>query len=67
MKPPHFIKLANLQATHWLTAEEEPPMAATALVGDMEILVPLAGFIDTDAESRGSTKPSANTNRKFSD
>ena len=25
-------------------------MSATALVGDMEILVPMAGFIDKDAE-----------------
>ena len=26
------------------------PMAATALAGDLEILVPMAGLIDTDAE-----------------
>ena len=26
------------------------PLAATALVGDMELLVPMAGLIDKDAE-----------------
>ena len=46
----YLIKLANLENTDWLAAGEEGPMAATALVGDMEILVPMAGFIDKDAE-----------------
>ena len=45
-----LIKLANLEQVHWLNKDDEAPMAATALVGDMEILVPLAGFIDTAAE-----------------
>ena len=45
-----LTKLANLETVHWLNQGDEAPMAATALVGEMEILVPLAGFIDTDAE-----------------
>lgn len=45
-----LIKLAGLEATHWLNAEDEAPMSATGLVGNMEILVPMAGFIDKDAE-----------------
>ena len=45
-----LLKLANLEVVHWLNAGDDAPMAATALVGDMEILVPMAGFIDTDAE-----------------
>ncbi|HEY7885377.1 MAG TPA: valine--tRNA ligase, partial [Cellvibrionaceae bacterium] len=43
-------KLANLEAIHWLQAEDEAPMAATALVGKLEILVPMAGLIDVEAE-----------------
>ena len=47
----HFlIKLASLKETHWLNQGEQAPMCATALVGEMELLVPLAGFIDKDAE-----------------
>ena len=45
-----LIKLAGLESIHWLNAGDEAPMSATALVGDMEILVPMAGFIDKDAE-----------------
>jgi valyl-tRNA synthetase len=43
-------KLAGLESTQWLNAGEEAPLSATALVGNMEILVPMAGFIDKDAE-----------------
>ena len=43
-------KLANLDSLQWLQAGEEPPVSATALVGDLEIHVPMAGLIDKDAE-----------------
>lgn len=43
-------KLAKLDSVTWLNQGEEAPMSATALVGDMEILVPMAGLIDKDAE-----------------
>ena len=45
-----LAKLAHLETTTWLNPGEEAPMSATALVGDMEILVPMAGLIDKDAE-----------------
>ncbi len=45
-----LIRLAGLEETHWLSKGDEAPMSATALVGEMEILVPMAGFIDKDAE-----------------
>lgn len=45
-----LAKLAHLEATTWLNPDEEAPMSATALVGNMEILVPMAGVIDKDAE-----------------
>ncbi len=43
-------KLAKLDSVTWLNQDEEAPMSATAFVGDMEILVPMAGLIDKDAE-----------------
>ena len=45
---PFLKKLANLESAQWL--EGEAPLAATALVGEMEVLVPMAGLIDKDAE-----------------
>ena len=43
-------KLAKLADLNWLSAGEEGPVSATALVGELEILVPMAGLIDRDAE-----------------
>lgn len=45
-----LAKLAHLETTTWLKPGEKAPMSATALVGNMEILVPMAGLIDKDAE-----------------
>ena len=38
--------LAKLESVTWLNAGDEAPMSATALVGDMKVLVPMAGLID---------------------
>jgi valyl-tRNA synthetase len=45
-----LVKLAKLSNTHWLELGDEAPMSSTALVGKMEIHVPMAGFIDKAAE-----------------
>ena len=47
---PFLIKLAKLAEITWLSENDEAPVAATALVGNLEILVPMAGLIDQDAE-----------------
>ena len=47
---PLLNKLAKLESVTVLAAGEEAPMSATALVGEMEVLVPMAGLIDKDAE-----------------
>lgn len=47
---PLLSKLAKLESVRVLAAGEEAPMSATALVGEMQILVPMAGLIDKDAE-----------------
>jgi valyl-tRNA synthetase len=51
-------KLASLESVTWLNAGDPEPMSATALVGQMEILVPMAGIIDKDAEIARLTKES---------
>ena len=46
-----FIEtLAKLEKSEWLNDGDEAPESATALVGEMKILIPLAGLIDKDAE-----------------
>ncbi len=47
---PLLNKLAKLDNVTVLAADAEAPMSATALVGDMQVLVPMAGLIDKDAE-----------------
>ncbi len=43
-------RLAGISEARALAAGESAPQAATALLGDMKILVPMAGLIDVDAE-----------------
>ncbi|MET1078902.1 MAG: valine--tRNA ligase [Pseudomonas sp.] len=47
---PLLGKLAKLESVRVLAAGEEAPMSATTLVGEMQVLVPMAGLIDKDAE-----------------
>jgi len=42
--------LAKIESAEWLKTEAEAPESATALCGKMNILIPLAGLIDKDAE-----------------
>ena len=47
---PYLQKLARLDSIEYLASSAEAPAAATQLHGDLEILVPLAGLIDVEAE-----------------
>ena len=49
-------KLSKLETVTILKNGEEAPASATALVGEMEILIPMAGLIDKDAELARITK-----------
>lgn len=42
--------LAKLESLTWLNTNENTPDAATVIVGEMKILIPLAGLIDKEAE-----------------
>jgi len=46
----YLAKLAKLESITWLAEGDTPPAAATALAGNVEILIPMAGLIDKDAE-----------------
>ena len=43
--------LAKIESAQWLKENENAPESATALVGEMKILIPLAGLIDKEAET----------------
>jgi len=52
----YLQNIARLESITVLSDGEEPPTAATALLGGMKILVPLAGLIDVGAERERLTK-----------
>lgn len=45
-----ITSLAKISSINWLEENQNPPKASIALVGDLQLLIPLAGLIDTDAE-----------------
>jgi len=47
---PFLTKLASLESVSLCSDGEEAPLSATAIAGELEILVPMAGLIDKDAE-----------------
>ncbi|MCG7601196.1 valine--tRNA ligase [Halomonas sp. McH1-25] len=47
---PFLAKLAKLGSAEWLADPAEAPLSATQLVGEMEVLVPMADLIDKEAE-----------------
>ncbi len=49
-------RVGRVESVSTLDAGEEPPAAATALLGDMRLLVPMKGLIDIDAERTRLTK-----------
>jgi valyl-tRNA synthetase len=46
----YLLKLGRLESITWLAADDNTPESAIALVGNMKILIPMAGLIDKDAE-----------------
>ena len=46
----YLKKLAKIAQIEWLSEDDDVPLATTALAGELEILVPMAGLIDKDIE-----------------
>jgi len=51
IKTQHFlVKLGRLESITWLDDNKTPPESAIALVGTLQILIPMSGLIDKAAE-----------------
>ncbi|MBI3562536.1 MAG: valine--tRNA ligase [Gammaproteobacteria bacterium] len=49
----HYIEfLARTESIRWLGGNDTAPEAATALLGNLKLLIPMAGLIDKHAESQ---------------
>jgi valyl-tRNA synthetase len=46
-----LVTLAKLDSVKWLDTHEQPPPSASAFVGELEIFIPMAGFINKEEES----------------
>jgi valyl-tRNA synthetase len=51
-----FLARVEPQAMLWLGAGELAPVAATAVVGELKLLIPMLGLIDIDAELKRLTR-----------
>ena len=52
----YLSSLGRLQSMTWLAENQAEPDSATALVGGMKILIPIAGLIDKEAENARLTR-----------
>jgi len=51
-----FLARIDPAAMRWLALGETAPAAATAVVGELKLLIPLLGLIDVDAEIKRLSK-----------
>ncbi|RUQ91488.1 valine--tRNA ligase [Legionella septentrionalis] len=58
--------LSKLSEIHCLHAEEKMPASATAVVGEIELLIPMAGLIDKQAELQRLEKEIAKLDKDIS-
>ena len=49
-------RLAKVDSLRWLDDAETPPPVSVQVVGNLKVMVPMAGLIDVDAETRRVTK-----------
>ncbi len=46
-----LMTLAKIESISWLSSNETPPQSATAFVGELEIFIPMSGFINKEEET----------------
>jgi valyl-tRNA synthetase len=46
-----LVTLAKIESIAWIANDETPPPSASAFVGELEIYIPMAGFIDLEEET----------------
>ncbi len=62
----HYLKtLGRIESVEWLSTKDEAPESATALVGEMKILIPMAGLIDKEAEEARLNKEISKRNNEI--
>src|SRR5690606_16405169 len=62
---PFLQTLANIEFKAILSDDQEPPVSATALVGQMKILIPLEGLVDIKQESQRLIKKLEKTTKEI--
>ncbi len=60
-----LLSLAKLESITWLNAGDDAPESATSLVGQMKVLIPMAGLIDKDAELKRLNKEIEKTDKAY--
>jgi len=58
-----LMSLCKLTHIHFLTENDEAPVSASAVVGEIELLIPMAGLINKDAELSRLDKEVAKLNK----
>lgn len=61
----YITSLAKIETYTWLQENDTIPQASIALVGDLQLLIPLAGLIDMDAEIKRLQKEVAKHQQDF--
>jgi len=62
----HYLEnIGRIEAITWLDTGEQAPESATALVGEMKLLIPLSGLIDKDAEIARLAKELENRSKEL--
>ncbi|MCS5711006.1 valine--tRNA ligase [Candidatus Berkiella aquae] len=59
--------LCKVENLSWLEANATVPSSATALVNDLELFIPLAGFIDKEAEAKRLNKEMEKLHKEITD
>lgn len=62
---PFLMTLAKLESIQWLDVDETPPQSASAFVGELEIFIPIAGFINKEEEAARLNREIAKLEKDF--
>jgi valyl-tRNA synthetase len=62
----HYLEnIGRIEAITWLDTGDQAAESATALVGEMKLLIPLSGLIDKDAEIARLAKELENRSKEL--
>lgn len=60
-----LMTLAKIESIEWLDDSETPPPSASAFIDDLEIFIPMAGFINKEEESARLNKEIAKLSKEL--